>query len=215
MSRTIAVGDIHGHLLELNLLLEFLNLQPEDTLITLGDYVDRGPDSRGVLEKLINLECNLISILGNHDEAMLNAKNGRSDYNFWLKIGGDKAIKSYNNDIANIPYEHWKFLKNCLPFYETDTHIFTHANYYSSRNMSDCDGETLRWESFEPTTSEPHFSGKTIILGHTVQPNRNILDLGYVKVIDTGVYWTKGCLTALDIDTNEIFQFNSFGRISD
>lgn len=213
MNRTIVIGDIHGYYSVFENLLTVIKLTESDTLITLGDYVDRGPDSKSVIEKLLSLECKLIPILGNHDEAMLHAKNGKDDYKFWLKIGGNKTVSSYNHDIKNVPYEHWQFLKNCLPFYETETHIFVHANYLPQRKMQDCSGEVLRWNSFTAPDSSPHFSGKTVIMGHTVQPGCKILDLGYAKVIDTGVYWKDGCLTALDINSEQIWQANNSGEI--
>ena len=79
MSRTIAIGDIHGCSIALEALIEAISPQPDDTIIPLGDYVDRGIDSKGVLDRLIELRdrCNLVPILGNHDQMMLHAREGR------------------------------------------------------------------------------------------------------------------------------------------
>ena len=73
MSRTIAIGDIHGCLAALNTLIDAIQPQHDDTLVTVGDYVDRGPDSKGVLDRMLELEkmCNLVPLLGNHEEMML------------------------------------------------------------------------------------------------------------------------------------------------
>ena len=67
--RTIAVGDIHGCSVALTAVLQAAAPQPEDTIITLGDHIDRGPDSRGVIERLLALagRCRLIPLLGNHE----------------------------------------------------------------------------------------------------------------------------------------------------
>ena len=76
LPRTIAIGDIHGCSTALASILLAIDPQPEDTIITLGDYVNRGMDSKGVLDVLIELSgrCRLIPILGNHDEMMLKAR---------------------------------------------------------------------------------------------------------------------------------------------
>src|SRR5438128_342790 len=73
--RTIAVGDVHGCKAALDALLAAIEPEPADTLVTLGDYVDRGPDSRGVLDRLIGLagRCRLVPLMGNHEEALLDA----------------------------------------------------------------------------------------------------------------------------------------------
>ena len=85
--RTIAIGDIHGCSTALAALLQAIDPQPDDTIITLGDYVDRGIDSKGVLDQLIALadRCRLVPLLGNHDEMMLHARDGRGDFQFWLR----------------------------------------------------------------------------------------------------------------------------------
>ncbi|MGE3821347.1 MAG: metallophosphoesterase, partial [Isosphaeraceae bacterium] len=77
-ARTIAIGDVHGCSAALDALLDATAPGPEDEIVMLGDYVNRGPDSRGVLERLINLgrRCRLVPILGNHDQKLLEARRG-------------------------------------------------------------------------------------------------------------------------------------------
>jgi serine/threonine protein phosphatase 1 len=72
--RTLAIGDIHGCLRAFNVLLDEVNLQPDDVLVTLGDYVDRGPNSKGVLERLLatTARCQCFPLKGNHDLMMLH-----------------------------------------------------------------------------------------------------------------------------------------------
>jgi serine/threonine protein phosphatase 1 len=98
-SRTIAIGDIHGCSIALDSLIEAIAPQPDDMIVTLGDYVDRGIDSKGVLDQLVKLgdRCHLVPILGNHDQMMMHAKDGRSDFQFWLNCGGDSALDSYGS----------------------------------------------------------------------------------------------------------------------
>ena len=76
---TIAIGDIHGCSAALDALLDAIRPRPEDTIVTLGDYINRGPDSRGVLDRLIDLgrRCRLVPLLGNHDQMLLEARSGQ------------------------------------------------------------------------------------------------------------------------------------------
>ena len=88
--RTIAISDIHGCLAALDTLLAAIEPQPADTLVLLGDYIDRGPHSRGVIERLLALQqkCHLVPLLGNHDEMMLDIYDGQTDlYIDWLMFG--------------------------------------------------------------------------------------------------------------------------------
>ena len=96
-SRTIAVGDIHGCFTAFDTLLRQIELKPTDTLVTLGDYVDRGPDSFRVLERLLALreECNLVTLLGNHEAMMLGALHDEQQAHFWLRCGGAETLLSY------------------------------------------------------------------------------------------------------------------------
>ena len=98
MPRTIAISDIHGCLAALDKLLELIDPQPQDTLVSIGDYVDRGPQSRGVLERLMALErqAQLVPLLGNHDEMMLAVCEGREDLAAdWLVFGGEATLASF------------------------------------------------------------------------------------------------------------------------
>src|SRR4051812_30312448 len=76
--RTIAIGDVHGCLRALAALLDAIGPDWEDTLVPLGDYIDRGPDSRGVLDQLLALakRCRLVPLLGNHEEMLIAAVQG-------------------------------------------------------------------------------------------------------------------------------------------
>ena len=133
MSRTIAIGDIHGCSIALEALIDAINPKSDDTIVPLGDYVDRGIDSKGVLDQLIELQdrCHLVPILGNHDQMMLHARDGRSDFQFWMNCGGDAALDSYGSSrkLDLLPRSHIRFLESCRSYFETDTHIFLHANY--------------------------------------------------------------------------------------
>src|SRR3954454_8704200 len=122
--RTIAIGDVHGCSPALAALLEAIRPGREDTLVPLGDYIDRGPDSRGVLEQLLALgrRCRLVPLLGNHEEMLFAAREGHSDLRYWLTFGGTAMLASYGVDHPrDLPGSHLDFLQSCRRFYETDT----------------------------------------------------------------------------------------------
>jgi serine/threonine protein phosphatase 1 len=214
--RTIAIGDIHGCSAALDALIEAIRPRPEDTIVTLGDYIDRGPDSRGVLDRLIDLgrRCRLVPILGNHEEMLFEALEGSFPLEYFFGVGGDATIDSYGpgRDLSLIPKDHINFLKGCLDFHETDTHIFAHAGYGPDLPMAEQDAGMLRWNSLRDMTPGPHDSGKTVIVGHTSQKGGEILDLGHLKCIDTYCYG-GGWLTALDVATGEVWQADREGAL--
>ena len=162
-SRTIAIGDIHGCSVALDALLDAIRPRPEDTIVTLGDYINRGPDTRGVLDRLIDLSrrCRLVPILGNHDQMLLEARSGLHPTT-WLGMGGIATLDSYGpgRDLDLIPDEHFEFLESCRDFYETDTHIFVHANYVPDLPMAEQPVGMLRWESLRDMTPGPHDLGQ-------------------------------------------------------
>src|SRR5262245_32481505 len=131
--RTLAIGDIHGCSGPLDDLLAWVAPTRDDLVVTLGDIVDRGPDSRGVLDRLIRLkrELNLVCLRGNHEIMMVAARHGgRGDRNMWLAVGGMQALDSYSafpgrsGSLGDVPDAHWEFLENELvPYHETATHI--------------------------------------------------------------------------------------------
>jgi serine/threonine protein phosphatase 1 len=107
--RTIAIGDIHGCSAALDAVLEAIRPRPDDTIVTLGDYINRGPDSMGVIEGLIELahRCRLVPLLGNHDQMFLVARSGLHRMT-WIGMGGLATLDSYGpgRDLDCIPHEH-------------------------------------------------------------------------------------------------------------
>src|SRR5262245_50312650 len=95
--RTLAIGDIHGCLSALDALLDEVDPQHGDLVVALGDYVDRGPDSKGVLDRLIALEarCRCVALRGNHDVMMMAGREDREQFREWLNYGGKQTLESY------------------------------------------------------------------------------------------------------------------------
>lgn len=216
MSRlTVAIGDIHGYDVALCAVLDQIGPTRDDTIVTLGDYVDRGPNSRGVLEILIDLQdrVHLVPILGNHDEMMLSIWEGDRDlFDDWLHYGGAATLQSYDLTTLNgLPEHHIHFLQRCHAYFETPNYMFLHANYVEHRPLGEQDMFTLRWESLRQRLPGPHRSGKKAVVGHTAQRNFEILDLGYLICIDTCCYG-GGWLTALDVQSGQVWQADAQGR---
>lgn len=215
-AQLFAIGDIHGCLPALETLLAVIQPQPEDTLVTLGDYVDRGPCSREVLDRLIGLEgrCQLVPLLGNHDQMMLMVCDGRQELHFdWLLFGGAATMQSYGaEDPKSLPAAHLDFLRRCRLFHETKRHFFVHGNYVAELPLDQQPTEALLWESLKARRPGPHCSGKIAVLGHSSQKSGEILDLGYLKCIDTWCYGA-GWLTAIELHSGQIWQADKEGRL--
>ncbi len=217
MGRCIAIGDIHGCSLALARLLSAIEPQPDDTIITLGDYINRGIDSKGVLDQLIDLasKCRLVPLLGNHEEMLLGAREGRSDLDFFLACGGIATLQSYGSGerLADIPREHFAFVERCPLFHIEPRHFFVHGNYRPETMLTEQDRHTLLWLSLRDYIPGPHCTNRTAIVGHTPQLSGSILDLGYLKCIDTGCAY-GGWLTALDVESGQIWQVNEAGEMA-
>lgn len=214
--RTIAVGDIHGCSAALDAILAAIAPQPDDTIVVLGDYVDRGPDSKGVIDRLLELgtKCQLIALHGNHEEMMLDViRDGQPPYR-WLQYGGVETLDSYRfaGDMSVIPNEHREFFASMRDFYETDDHFFVHANYDPELSLAEQPRFLLRWQKLTDATPTAHCSGKRAIVGHTHDRDGEIVDLGYLVCLDTYCYG-GGWLTAMDIHSGRIWQANLKGDL--
>lgn len=226
MGRMFAIGDIHGCDVALATLLDAIAPTGDDTLIFLGDYVNRGSNSRLVLDILMKLSsvCQCVFIMGNHELMMLDGLYHKSGFELWLRVGGDRTLQSfgllpYFEECHKLPYNYIEFIKKTIDYYEIADFIFCHASLYSHLPLSKQDDYALRWRKLE-YGHLPHISGKTIICGHTAQKNGQILLLngGKTICIDTWAYG-GGCLSALQIkdkvsDVLGIYQANNTAQLS-
>jgi len=216
--RTLAIGDLHGCAAALDALMARVAPRPEDLIVMLGDYVDRGPDSAGVMNRLVKLskDRRLVALRGNHEEMMTDARESPAQLELWRSCGGDVALRSYavlddEGNLADVPDDHWDFLDHfCRDYYETVTHVFVHGGVYPNVPLSEQPGLILRWEFFNDPP--PHESGRIVVCGHTTQPEGRPRNIGHAVCIDTGAHKRGGWLTCLEAESGRIYQANQIGE---
>ncbi|MEL7498237.1 MAG: metallophosphoesterase family protein [Planctomycetota bacterium] len=214
MPRTIAIGDMHGCATALRRLLQEIDPAKEDTIIGIGDYVDRGMESAQVLEILIDLvtKTRFVPLIGNHELMMYQGLfNGQQDFEFWFQHGGNATLASYGGRAEDIPQHHVTFLSHCIRFFETDTHFFVHANYLPDVPLAKMPDETIFWQHLRTYMPPPHLNGKIAVVGHTPQPEGDVVDYGHIKAIDTYCYGDQW-LSALDVNSGKVWQANNLGE---
>ena len=210
--RRYAIGDIHGCSKALRTLIETIDPKPDDELVFLGDYIDRGPDSRNVIDQLIELQqrCRTILLRGNHEVMLLAVAVRGMDETVWLENGGQATVASYGGTLDRIPTNHMEFYQNLQSYYETDDHIFVHAGYCHLVEMSDLDEATLYWKHLSFPLPLQHKSGKRVFVGHTPQPEGRVLERDHLVCIDTYCFG-GGYLTAYELTSRDIIQADSSG----
>ena len=212
MSKRIAIGDIHGCHTSLMTMLDLLAPTSDDLIVTLGDYIDRGPDSKAVIDTLLEFQQthHLIHLMGNHEIQMIRALETQQDRNRFLSdlCGGKDTLDSYGGSFDDVPDTHWDFMHSAKLYHELENHILVHAGVASQTPVEDQDQETYYYQRF--FSQEPHISGKTVVCGHTIQGDLPV-NIGHAICLDTCAYG-GGWLTALDVDSGHLWQTNEQGQ---
>lgn len=209
--RLFAIGDIHGCATALDVILKAIQLQPQDRLVTLGDYLNKGPDTRRVFDRLIALHRAgyLIPLRGNHELKLLQAGLCGSPTIGETTLVDRHTLASYGGDptdLSVIPAAHWNFVRhNCLDWWESATHFFVHATTDPNRPLHQQTAEKLFWEKFNHP--RPHMSGKIMVCGHTPQFDGVPCNVGHAICLDT---WAcgEGWLSCLEIGSGKLYQAN-------
>ena len=212
-ARTYAIGDIHGCLAALDALLAQMIPSTDDTLVFLGDYIDRGADSKGVVARLLELsgQCRTVFITGNHEEMAQDAGKSPEAWRYWMQYGGLATVKSYDvTDFwTEIPDDHRRFFAAPVDFHETADHLLTHAPIRPSRPIAQQSSHDWRWSFDVPHA--PHCSGKRVVCGHATQRSGLPAIVNNTVFVDTGA-WAGGWLTALDLEHTQALQANQEGE---
>lgn len=220
--RIYAVGDIHGRLDLLTALQAAIDEDmaahpgPDCIEVYLGDYVDRGPQSAGVLEALLQRrkDRKAICISGNHEAVMLDSLMSQESFSRWLRMGGLETVFSYVRPAAGadearlwnewrgaVPAEHISFLRQLTSYFVCGDYAFVHAGLRPGVPLEEQSREDLMWIRRE-FLDHPDWFGHCIVHGHTPMKDPEVL--GNRINIDTGAYAT-GHLTCLVLEGADRF----------
>ena len=213
-ARRFVVGDVHGCLDELERLLDHLAPGASDTICFLGDYVDRGPNPRGVIDRLIRLrregpQC--LFLKGNHEDmflAFMGQPGRHGDAFLWN--GGDATLASYGCQglsgaalAERLPADHREFLAGLRTHAYIDTFLCVHAGVRPTRPLAAQSEEDLLWIR-EDFIAQAHPFPYTVLFGHT--PHREVfVDLPFKVGLDTGLVYGNR-LSCLEIDARQVWQ---------
>jgi serine/threonine protein phosphatase 1 len=216
-----AIGDIHGCLKTFQTLLEQINYSTADELILLGDYVDRGPDSKGVFDHIFHLRekgHNVVCLRGNHEQMLLDVKKDDKGRKSWLNHGGVQTLMSFDAEtVHDIPNQYIDFMIDLPSFYITEDFIFVHGGLNFKRKDPFQDEYAMLWErAWYNEVNYKWLDKKIIVHGHTPSTKEDIEDMGkYIKLnqyinLDCGCFVSQrradmGFLTALNLDTHELY----------
>ncbi len=211
--KTYVIGDIHGCLDQLKALMGKLPLKKNDELVFIGDYIDRGPDPKGVVDYVLELGKSrpgkVTCLMGNHEWMLINHLDG-TDRESWFQNGAQTTLASYGGE-EKIPYAHQEFFHSLSPSYRTDDYLFVHAGIRPGIPLEAQSTEDLLWIRKEfyryPGRFEP-----PIVFGHT--PLREVLNMEDRIGIDTGCVY-GGKLTCLVLPGREFIQVNGIPAAGD
>lgn len=203
--RLLAIGDIHGCLTQLRSLVGQVAPTVHDQLIFLGDYVDRGPDSAGVVEELLALREQLprtVFLRGNHEQMLLDVLAGGDPATFLLN-GGEQTIASYRNRGGwPPPAAHRDFYHSLTYSFETEQFIFVHAGLRPGTPLALQNPADLLWIRQLFLRSDEDW-GKTVVFGHTA---RETVLVSKTRIgLDTGCVY-GGCLTCCEVLSGRCWQ---------
>lgn len=197
MSLTYAIADLHGRfdLLERALALIAAHAPPPATLVTLGDYSDRGPQSRQIIERLMagpEQGWRWVHLKGNHEDIMARALGNPALMNWWLQNGGGETLASYGGEV---PIDDVRWIEGLPLFHEDANRVFVHAWVHPTKPLAEqielrCHhGEpALFWTLYARNDDGGH-NGKHVVHGHHQHENGPILKTGRTN-LDTFAWYT-------------------------
>ena len=214
--RLFSIGDIHGCFDSLKeLVVNKMQLQRNDKLILLGDYIDRGDKSKKVVDFIMELQeqgFDVIPLIGNHEAMLLDANGNEKNFSKWIQNGGDETLKSFKiSSLKDIESKYIKFFKDLRYYYSFEDYLFVHAGFNDNVLNPFTDYYSMLWKCKE-SYANPLLANKTIIHGHNPISISKCEERVFSKLnvinIDTGCVYKskegKGRLTAYDCNTQRI-----------
>jgi len=223
-----AISDIHGCAKTFKKLVkDKINLSKNDHLYLLGDYIDRGPNSKGVIDFILKLKKEghqVTCLLGNHEQMMLNARVSITESRRWMLAGGIAALDSYAaNSLDDLPKKHLVFFQNLKHCVVLKDYILVHAGLNFDLPDPFLDKQSMIWiRNWHHRANKEWLAGKVIVHGHTpikkeqIKFQRKMYAIQQVIDIDNGCFFKDkkgmGQLCALNLDDRSlIFQPNIDG----
>jgi len=215
--RLFAIGDIHGCFNTFRTLLEQkIQIKEGDKIILLGDYIDRGTQSKEVIDYIFDLQAkgfDIVPLIGNHEAMLLDAYNNEGLISKWIQNGGSETLKSFNlTSLKDIEPKYIEFFKGLSYYFVFEKYLFVHAGFNDSDINPFADKYSMIWlckQKYE----NPLLMNKIIIHGHRpipvevckniVHSNKNVINL------DTGCVYSNmtgyGTLTAIELNTRSLY----------
>jgi serine/threonine protein phosphatase 1 len=215
-NRLFAIGDIHGCFDSIKELIENkIQLQKDDKLILLGDYIDRGDNSKKVIDFIMELQgkgFDVIPLLGNHEAMLLDAFEDQKNISLWTLNGGNETLKSFKvSSVKDIESKYIEFFKGLRYYYAFEDYLFVHAGFNDNALNPFTDYYSMLWKCKETYTNSL-LSDKRIVHGHNpvsiAKCEERVLAKHRVINIDTGCIYKDsegyGRLTAYDCNCQRI-----------
>ena len=224
-----SIGDIHGCLKHLiSLQKKIINIpsfkKEDDLLIYLGDYIDRGPQAKDVINQVIKLKkenIKSIFLMGNHEQMMIDFLfNKINNLRYWLSLGADQTFRSYDIEVAEfikdgfgdkkieklrnvflnqLTEKHIHFLKNLKLSYTLGKYLFVHAGINPEKSLSEQSEIDFLWSRSDQFFDKNFKFEKIIVHGHT--PEKDIINFSYRINVDTGCFFS-GKLSCVCLNDN-------------
>jgi serine/threonine protein phosphatase 1 len=215
-TKIVAIGDIHGCAASNQALLQAVEkkYKGKPTFVFMGDYTDRGPSSKEVVEQLIAFNENhtCIFLRGNHDQMLLDAYEDNT-WSLWLSNGGETTLENYDSttDDFNLPESHYQFFKNTVLYWQTDDYFFVHGGISPDLTIrenleSTYERNQFMWQRDHIYARKNRWE-KMVVFGHT--PVKKPLIEENMLGIDTGCVFKQrgyGILTAVILPEMEFIQ---------
>lgn len=211
--RTIAIGDIHGcNKTFRSLLFDTLKITKLDTVICLGDYINRGPDSKGVVDTILELRMNnhtIITLRGNHEECLIQSDHDDTAWEF-VEDYGQETLRSFGiENYSDLPDVYQQFFEKTSLFHVTSSAIFVHGGINLNMKNPFKNPTYLLWERKSKFNTH-NLQGRIIVHGHSPISREELLATkGPVYNLDTGCvfhsYRHEGYLSAMNIETRQMY----------